>query len=349
MQPWQMPWQPEPSETIERGFFFVIMRAVAQGIDFDKPRYDGSTFYGRFRNMRVITSPSTLLCTRDDLVRAQQLLRAYKEGSLEERASMSEEQLWRAQQIRDSLVHPQTGEIIPAFARMSAFMPVNIPLCFGLLLPARSVATTVFWQWLNQSYNLVVNHANRNASNELSTRQMALAYGAAVTASCSIAVGLGQLVKRGLVPRAVAHVAPYTAVASAGVVNVFVMRWNEVSEGVVVKDAAGTELGVSRSAGLLGVSLSAVSRAVWSIPALVVPPVVMSVLRRSPAFARARFLHVPAELAAIAVSLAFGVPFAIALFQPTMEVPVSRLEPEFQGLKDKTGRPVESVFFHKGL
>ena len=50
-------------------------------------------------------------------------------------AHVTEAQLWRAQQIRDSMQHPQTGEVIPAIARMSAFMPVNIVLCYGLLLP----------------------------------------------------------------------------------------------------------------------------------------------------------------------------------------------------------------------
>lgn len=229
-------------------------------------------------------------------------------------------------------------------------MPVNILLCYGLLLPQTSIATTVFWQWLNQSYNLVVNHANRNASNEMSLQQMGMAYGAAVGASCSIAVGMGQLVKRGLVPKALSHVVPYTAVASAGVVNVFVMRANEVSEGVTVSSADGTALGVSKKAGLLGVSLSAVSRAVWSIPALVIPPLVMGGLKAaSPAFARTKVLHVPMELLSIGVSLAFGVPFAISLFQSTMEVPVHKLESQFHNLTDKDGLPIKTVFFHKGL
>ena len=316
-------------------------------LDLDKPRFDNSTLMGRFRNMMRITSPSTLLCSRQDLSAAKALLQAYKDGTVG--PAVTEAQLWRAQQIRDSMEHPQTGQVIPAIARMSAFMPVNIVLCYGLLLPQTSVATTVFWQWLNQSYNLVVNHANRNATNAMSVTQMGLAYGAAVTASCSIAVGLGQLVKRGVFPKSVAALVPYTAVASAGVANVFVMRWNEVSEGVVVKDKNGTELGVSQKAGLLGVSLSAVSRAIWSIPALVIPPVVMNTLKKNPAFARTRVLHIPMELLSIAVSLTFGVPFAISLFQSNMEVSVDRLESKYQNLRDANGEPIKTVFFNKGL
>lgn len=40
----------------------------------------------------------------------------------------------------------------------------------------------------------------------------------------------------GALPKAAALVAPYVAVASAGIVNVFVMRWNEIEKGVKVTD-----------------------------------------------------------------------------------------------------------------
>jgi hypothetical protein len=40
----------------------------------------------------------------------------------------------------------------------------------------------------------------------------------------------------------VAPVIPYTAVASAGMLNVFVMRWNEVSEGVAITDKDGRQV-----------------------------------------------------------------------------------------------------------
>ena len=106
-------------------------------------------------------------------------------------------------------MHPQTGEVIPVLFRMSAFMPVNVIMCWGLLIPNASIPVTLFWQWLNQSYNLAVNYANRNASNSLSNTQIGVAYGVAVTASCSIAVGLGQLVKKGVVPRALSHVVSF--------------------------------------------------------------------------------------------------------------------------------------------
>lgn len=41
------------------------------------------------------------------------------------------------------------------------------------------MASQLFWQWFNQSYNVGVNHANRNASNQMSNSQIMLAYGGA--------------------------------------------------------------------------------------------------------------------------------------------------------------------------
>jgi len=60
-----------------------------------------------------------------------------------------------------------------------------------MLLPGAGLANQVFWQWINQTYNICLNHANRNASNALSNQELAVTYGAAVSASCGVALGLG--------------------------------------------------------------------------------------------------------------------------------------------------------------
>jgi hypothetical protein len=92
----------------------------------------------------------------------------------------------------ESSVHPQTGETVPAALRLAAFVPVNIPICVGMLLAPstvrdpsptlsfwrckhslnvlnallRQLGNTIFWQWVNQSYSAGFNYANRNASSE---------------------------------------------------------------------------------------------------------------------------------------------------------------------------------------
>lgn len=39
----------------------------------------------------------------------------------------------------ESAVHSQTGEPIPVLFRMAAFVPVNIPICAGMLLAPSTV------------------------------------------------------------------------------------------------------------------------------------------------------------------------------------------------------------------
>jgi len=63
-----------------------------------------------------------------------------------------------------AIIHPDTGEKIPMPFRMSGFVPFGTPIVVGLLLPSQTLASTTFWQWLNQSHNACVNYCNRNAT-----------------------------------------------------------------------------------------------------------------------------------------------------------------------------------------
>lgn len=55
----------------------------------------------------------------------------------------------------------------------------------------RSTNTAVvFWQWVNQSFNAVVNYTNRNANSPLTEVQMGTAYCSATVAACFTAIKL---------------------------------------------------------------------------------------------------------------------------------------------------------------
>ena len=86
----------------------------------------------------------------------------FKQGG--DLAGVSREQLWAAKKIKDAIVHPDTGEVIFMPFRMSGFVPFGTPVVVGMLLPNQTLATTLFWQWLNQTHNALVNYSNRNAS-----------------------------------------------------------------------------------------------------------------------------------------------------------------------------------------
>ena len=94
-----------------------------------------------------MVDPKTLLTTPEELKAAQDLLAQHARG---EAAGVSDFELWEAKRIKDAVVHPVTGEEMFLPGRMSAFVPVNTIPPFGMLI-AKSPATTVFWQWINQS------------------------------------------------------------------------------------------------------------------------------------------------------------------------------------------------------
>ncbi len=61
-------------------------------------------------------------------------------------------------------IHPDSGEVVPWLARTSAFMPTNLPIIGAMMLAAPTPFNTIFWQWVNQTYNAGFNYGNRNAS-----------------------------------------------------------------------------------------------------------------------------------------------------------------------------------------
>jgi hypothetical protein len=54
-------------------------------------------------------------------------------------------ELNRAAYIVGSATSRDTGEEIPRMMRMCAFLPVNIPILFGMLLSPPTIGNTIFW------------------------------------------------------------------------------------------------------------------------------------------------------------------------------------------------------------
>lgn len=308
----------------------------------------------------VTTDMRTLFTTRAQLDAAGRTVRAYEErkASVVAASSISADEraeYFRARNMRSACLHPETGELIAWPLRFSAFVPVNVVLVAAMTLLPPTTPYLVFGQWLNQSYNVFLNHANRNASNAMSTADIAKAYAAAVSVSCSVALGLNHAVKRltALPPRtrAFAQLAvPYAAVTTAAVANVLLMRANELSAGIQVRDADGQLLGSSKAAARTALLQVAIVRGVNPVPGMLMAPLVIRylannvpVIQRNPAVAMA------ANLSVIAAALQLGLPTTMAFFPPQAALPVADIEPEFRNLKRANGEPVTHVYFNKGL
>ncbi|OXB82399.1 UNVERIFIED_CONTAM: hypothetical protein H355_009324 [Colinus virginianus] len=290
------------------------MAAVPLGFDIDAPRWDQSTFVGRLRHFLNITDPRTVLVA--GLV---------PPGS-------SREQLLYAKKLYDSAFHPDSGEKMNLIGRMSFQVPGGMALTGCMLQFYRTVPAVVFWQWVNQSFNAIVNYTNRNAASPISLAQIGVAYVTATTTALATAVGLNLYTKRA--PPLLARWVPFAAVAAANCVNIPMMRQQEIIHGVSVTDEDNNELGHSRRAAVKGIAQVVVSRITMAAPGMIILPIVMERLEKFPFMQRIRVLHAPLQ-----VLLCGG--FSLAL---------ADLEPELRDrIVAKHGDKVPYVYFNKGL
>lgn len=124
---------------------------------------------------------------------------------------------------------------------------------------------------------------------------MGKSYALAVSASCGVALGLNAIVPRLTRVKPATRVAlgrliPFAAVVSAGVVNVFLMRSEEIRQGIDVFPARTKDeieqgkqsesLGKSRKAATIAVAETALSRVTNATPVMVIPPLILLRLQK---------------------------------------------------------------------
>jgi len=231
---------------------------------------------------------------------------------------------------------------------MSCFVLSNLVVTAGMLTPNLSTTGTVAWQVANQSLNVAINFSNANKSTSLSTSTIVQSYFLAVGASCGVAVGLNSLVPRlkRLSPTArttLGRLVPFAAVASAGALNVFLMRGEEIRKGIDVypseseaqrkkrEDAKEPleSIGKSKKAATLAVGETAVSRVLNSTPIMVLPPLILVRLQQTEWLKRRPRMVLPVNLGLIFTTSIFALPLALAAFPQRQAVSARSLEKEF--------------------
>jgi sideroflexin-1/3 len=207
-------------------------------INIDEPRFDQSTFEGRARHFFITTNPLNVLVTDDKLNAAKSIVDNYRNGI--EDSTLSEDDIWNAKELYDSAFHPQTGEKLFLFGRMSFQVPGNMLITGCMLTFYKSTPAVIFWQTMNQTFNAVVNYTNRNASVGVSNEQLGTAYVAATTASVATALAFNKFVssRPSLSAGIIGRLVPLFAVAAANCVNIPLMRQEvvvvSISVGIIV-------------------------------------------------------------------------------------------------------------------
>ncbi|XP_020929125.1 sideroflexin-2 isoform X2 [Sus scrofa] len=196
------------------------MEADLSGFNIDAPRWDQSTFLGRVKHFFNITDPRTILVPERELDWAKAMVEKGRVGAVPPGTPV--EQLLYAKKLYDSAFHPDTGEKMNVIGRMSFQVPGGMIITGFMLQFYRTMPAVIFWQWVNQSFNALVNYTNRNAASPTSLRQMAVSYITATTTAVATAVSMNMMTKRA--PPLVGRWVPFAAVAAANCVNIPMMR-----------------------------------------------------------------------------------------------------------------------------
>jgi len=323
-------------------------------------QYDLSTYWGRVQQSAEIADPRTLFVSSSGLENAKKLISSYKQGEVK---SMTPE-IWNAKKIVDSTLHPDTGQPVFLPFRMSCFVISNLVVTAGMLTPGLKTTGTLLWQITNQSLNVAINSANANKSTPLSTSTMVKSYLVAVSASCSVALGLNSIVPRlkKLSPSTrmvLGRLVPFAAVASAGALNVFLMRGEEIRRGIDIYPVLSEEekaqrektgepvqsLGKSKKAATLAVGETAISRVLNATPIMVLPPLILVRLQQTEWLKRRPRMVLPVNLGLILTTSIFALPLALAAFPQRQAVSARTLEEEFWAKGGKDGQ----VEFNRGI
>lgn len=228
---------------------------------------------------------------------------------------------------------------------MSFQVPGGMAITGAMLQFYKTAPAVIFWQFVNQTFNAVVNYTNRNANSPITTTQLGVAYVSATTSALVASLGSKSFLQKRVSPFFLRYV-PFIAVAAANCVNIPLMRQNEILHGIDVENEDGKIVGKSRFASAVAISQVTLSRIVMAAPGMLLLPVLMERLEKRAWFNRIKILHGPFQVMMVGCFLVFMVPAACSLFPQRASLDVKtiqRFESEFK--TDFEGR----VYFNKGL
>jgi tricarboxylate carrier len=331
----------------------VVENSTASSVPTFHPstqRFDQTDFSGRFSKMLLACDPRLLFYSEEQVRSSQQMVINYKDYEGMDRA------LWEARRIVESALHPDTGDVIPRPFRMSGYVPYNGPICVAIVA-SQSTLPLLFWAWVNQSQNALVNYYNRNGSSPMKNETLAMSYAAAVGSALIVAFGLATAIQKRFEPSKAKQLLKYVAFPSAVVastLNCYIIRSPEIESGIPLTDKAGNDVlpgETSNVAAALGVYSTTASRAILQVPVYLFTPLILALPPFAKILTRAPALSVPLTTYMVLCCFGVGLPVTTAIFPQISSIPAEDVEQQFQHLRDpaNSNKTYEVYYYNKGL
>ena len=288
-----------------------------------------STVASRFNYFFGVTNPQNFFVSDEEVLQGVATIKKFKQLAKESPDGViqitQEEraQIVRGKELMDSHTN-DVGELVFKPFRMCGFVPINIPILCGIVLSAPTVRNTVFFQWLNQSYNAGLNFGNKNSTCTYTNTDLAQGYLAAVSSSITVGVILRKLTA-GLTQGATGKkllllntLVGCTAGGCASFCNTACMRRAEVNKGIKVYQDENLEnyAGISKVAAQSAVQETAISRACMSIMSTGLPAAFIIMLGGIGIAPKNRSLKNVLDITCIALALGIGLPGSVSIFPP---------------------------------
>lgn len=245
----------------------------------------------------------------------------------------------------------QTDNHINPIFRISSFILANIIVCYGLLT-TKTIYGQMFWQIMNQTYNVGFNYANKSNYNSISNNDMIKMYSFAVVSS-SIVSGLVSNSFKNAFSNNHSHfihtlargVIPFTSIFLSSTFNLFYVRKNDLEKGIIVYDEQNNLIDRSKIAAYNSFIDTASCRTVFRFFSCMTPPIIEYYLLK--------YLHVnqylkihtniwmATRLSIISTCLYISMPLSFSIFPNTIETDGKKLENNFHNYK--------KIYYDRGL
>jgi hypothetical protein len=319
-------------------------------------RYDKSTFLGRYCKMLLACDPRLLLYTEEEVRRYRKLAyvdyKTIRSNTTADNNSVETDRLlWKAKCIADSALHPETEEWIPRPFRMSGYLPFNGPICIAMI-SVSSTLPLLFWSWMNQSQNALVNYFNGPKSSNANAVDETLlkSYALAVTSALAVAFGLATYIQNNYSGEEATSLLRFTSFPSAVIassLNCYIVRSPEIDTGVPLLNER-MEYVLPGEASIIaakrGVYSTTASRAILQMPTYFIPPLILDTVAPLKHYlAENPLMTVPVTTFLLLVSFGIGLPCAVGLFPQVSTIGAEDAEEKFRRLG------FDKFYYNKGL